>query len=585
MLRKSCSWALVLLAAACGKDATGPALPAAPTGFHVTATSPTSAHMTWLDNSETETGFRVLRGTTPADISTLVETEDANEVACDDPGLQPATTYYYRVAAFNSAGTSAYMTASVTTPAPPSIHLSTANAAFGALAGDPNPPAQTLTVTNGGGGTLTGLAVAPINYGTGQPTGWLSATLSGSTAPATLTLHAVTDSLAVGTYTAQVAVTASDVLSGPQLTVTFTISPRVFTSIGPGFYSTCGVKSGGIPYCWGDNLTGQLGIGSFDEQHTPAAVVGGHTFSAVSPGSAFSPYAASWVGFACALSAANGAAACWGDNTFGQLGDGSTTNSWTPVAVATSDHFATISAGPFGHACALKPDGAAWCWGSNDIGQLGDGSTTNSSTPVAVAGGLRFTSVSEGWGFTCGLTIAGAAYCWGDANYGAFGTGDTTRRSTPVAIAGGLTFATLNAGWLSACGVTTGHKAYCWGNNFYGQLGDGDTISTATPVPVSGSDSLAFETISSGAYATCGVTTTHTAYCWGEYAFVNSTWSPTPVPFAPDLAFTTLRVSIHGACGITTDHTAYCWGDNSHGQLGDGTTTDSPLPVKVAGQP
>ena len=173
-------------------------------------------------------------------------------------------------------------------------------------------------------------------------------------------------------------------------------------------------------------------------------------------------------------------------------GNGTGTQTTTPVAVSGGHTFAAVSAG-FYFTCGVTTSGAAYCWGYNGGGQLGDGTTTNSLTPVAVSGGLTFAAVSAGSGQTCGVTTSGAAYCWGSNDYGEGGRGTFTSSSTPVAVSGGFTFAALSAGGAGStvgphtCGVTPGGAAYCWGYNGYGQLGDGTSgTNRLTPVAVSG---------------------------------------------------------------------------------------------------
>src|SRR5262249_49919374 len=150
---------------------------------------------------------------------------------------------------------------------------------------------------------------------------------------------------------------------------------------------------------------------------------------------------------------------CWGSNSKGQLGDNSVINRTAPVAVATGMKFTTIDAGPE-HTCGLTDAGAAYCWGRNDRGQLGDSTTTARTSPVAVTGSLVFIMITAGgssWGSTCALTTNGEAYCWGENATGQLGLGtvaDGAAHAVPAPVSGGLTFAALSAGGGHVCGLT-----------------------------------------------------------------------------------------------------------------------------------
>jgi alpha-tubulin suppressor-like RCC1 family protein len=357
-----------------------------------------------------------------------------------------------------------------------------------------------------------------------------------------------------------------------------TVAPMAgaLASLSAGGYNTCGVTTGGAAYCWGDNSYGQLGIGAADPflyHTTPFAVTGGLSFVALSVGSQQS----------CGV-IAGGVAYCWGRiDATGAIGEcaeplGPVPCSTVPVAVADGLRFAALSKGG-GHACGLTTGGAAYCWGSNDWGQLGNGTQTSSSTPVAVVGGLTFASVSAGASHTCGVTTGGAAYCWGNNGTGQLGIGayDLSPHATPLTVPGGLSFAALSAGSNSTCGVTTGGAVYCWGFDGRG-----------VPVVVQGS--LAFATVSVGGNA-CGLTTGGAAYCWGDNTFgqlgngsFNS--SATPVAVAGGLTFASVSVGSYHTCGVTANGVGYCWGYNGYGQLGNGSeTAASAIPVVVAGQP
>lgn len=286
----------------------------------------------------------------------------------------------------------------------------------------------------------------------------------------------------------------------------------------------------------------------------------------------------------CGISVAGGAY-CWGWNHYGQLGNGTLSDDSVPVPIAGGLRFATLSGGGQ-HTCGITSTGGTYCWGDDEFGELGNGDTTHSSLPVAVTGGLFFATVSAGDEYhTCALTSRGAAYCWGRNSNGQLGTGDTVRSATPVGVSGGYIFVAVSAGSRHTCGLTTAGAAYCWGDNTYGQLGVADTISRATPVAVSGG--LTFAALHSGYFHTCGLTSAGVAYCWGQNggglgngATANSA---VPVQVSGSLSFTALNAGSGFTCGIAADGAAYCWGSNVDGQLGTGSVVGSVTPAAVAG--
>src|SRR5436190_957150 len=227
-----------------------------------------------------------------------------------------------------------------------------------------------------------------------------------------------------------------------------------------------------------------------------ATTLTGATSNSFNIGLMFATVSAGYGEFVCGVTAVQ-AAYCWGYNGYGQLGNGTLVSSTTALTVSGGLTFASVSAG-VAATCGVTPAGAAHCWGHNGRGELGNGTRTNSLTPVAVSGGLTFAAVSSSnsLNFTCGVTTAGAAYCWGDNIYGELGNGTTDAfgqnpTTTPGPVSGGLTFASVSAGNGFACGVTTTGAAYCWGANGDGALGNGTTTPSATPVVVSGGLTLA----------------------------------------------------------------------------------------------
>ena len=252
--------------------------------------------------------------------------------------------------------------------------------------------------------------------------------------------------------------------------------------------------------------------------------------------------------------------------------------------------FESITEG-FDYTCGLA-SGTAYCWGSNWSGQLGTGTGGDSYSPIAVTGGLHFTSLSAGAVQACGVTTSGDAYCWGNLGYGDQPLDAATLSACnvfwwcprPVLVPGGVKFTAVSAGGTQRCGITSTGAAYCWGNGWGPDGFVGDPAFSSIPIAVPGN--LTFATVSAGTNTDCGVTSSGDAYCWGRTFPDNggpAGMSSLPVRVAGGLVFKTVVVSEVHACGLTTDGAAYCWGTNYDGALGDGTTTDALTPVKVAG--
>ena len=271
-------------------------------------------------------------------------------------------------------------------------------------------------------------------------------------------------------------------------------------------WHSCAVTTTGAVRCWGSNDNGQLGDGTTTWRVTPVGVTGlGSGVAAVSASG----------GHTCALTF-GGAVVVLGQQRWGQLGDGTTTSRSSPVAVSGLGSGAVAVAAASRHTCALTGAGAVVCWGHNDTGQLGDGTTTTRPTPVAVSGlGGGVVAVTAGYGHTCALTDAGAVWCWGQNDYGQLGDGTTTNALVPVAVSGlGSGTAAIAAGSVHTCAVTSGGAVRCWGQNDTGQLGDGTNTSALTPVAASGLES-GVAVVAAGSGNTCALTSAGAAWCWG----------------------------------------------------------------------
>ncbi|HZI29560.1 MAG TPA: Ig-like domain-containing protein [Gemmatimonadaceae bacterium] len=375
---------------------------------------------------------------------------------------------------------------------------------------------------------------------TGQLATWATAS------PGVVTVS--TDGLvtAVGPGAAMVSATIDAKVGTSTMTVSPKFPAAVFTSVASGGAHTCGLTNGGIASCWGRGEAGQLGVPPpvttcLSNQDFPCGLVpfpvnGGLSFTQLAGGGAHT----------CGLTS-DGAAWCWGSNTNGQLGDGTLSARSSPVAVATDAKFSQIGAG-FDHTCALTSAGAAWCWGMNNVGQLGIGTRTRQLTPVAVNAptGVTFDQLSPGGpenaGFTCARSTNGDAWCWGSNAQGALGLGtrDFLLHGVPERVSGQLEFATIVTGkGVHVCAVATDGIVYCWGGNRNGALGDGTGTDSFSPLKVSG---VTLQQLTVGGY-------------------------------------------LEGAhtCGLTSSGEAWCWGDNDVGAVGDGTIGGRRLPVAVAG--
>ena len=238
---------------------------------------------------------------------------------------------------------------------------------------------------------------------------------------------------------------------------------RTFEFITATFNASCAITADGSAWCWGSNVSGRLGDGTDSPTNVPRMVSGSHSWQSIGVG----------IAQGCGITT-NGAAYCWGSGSL------------TPLAVPGQNSFRPGSIAVGGnHACAVTLDGVALCWGKNWAGQLGDGTTTPNSTPVAVAGALRFSELTAGDEHTCGVTENGDAYCWGGNDTGQLGDGTHTAANSPRLVVGGFQFTQVSAGQAHTCGVTTRGVVLCWGQNNEGQLGDGLPVSSrAIPVRV-----------------------------------------------------------------------------------------------------
>jgi alpha-tubulin suppressor-like RCC1 family protein len=348
-----------------------------------------------------------------------------------------------------------------------------------------------------------------------------------------------------------------------------------------GFSHTCAIINGGVK-CWGDNEYGQLGDGTTTNRHIPVDV-SGLSSGVIS--------IAVGLSYSCAL-ISDGGVKCWGWNLSGQLGDGTTTDRHIPVDVnGLTNGVISIAMGISHSSCALTSGGGVKCWGNNAYGQLGDGTSEFSeNVPVDISGlASDVISIAVGSYHSCVLTSGGRVKCWGSNAYGQLGDSDTgVIKRMPVDIIGLTSGVTaIAAGSNFSCAILNDRIVKCWGGNILGQLGNGTTSYTEhTLVDVTGLNSDV-TAIALGGFHSCVLTNSNGVKCWGNNLYGQlgdntTTDRLTPVDVSGlTNGVTAIAMRSFHSCALTNTGTIKCWGNNDDGQLGDGTIERRLTPVNV----
>lgn len=420
-------------------------------------------------------------------------------------------------------------------------------------------------------------------------------------------LSASTAVFAVPTITS-ISPNSGSIVGGESLTINgsgFTGGFNQVVKVAAGDRHTCALTDTKRLYCWGDNFHGQLGTGDTTNVSLPVDITNNGSLK----GKVVSKIYAG--GFhTCAISN-DDTIHCWGSNEYGQLGDGTTTTNFNPVEITDRGSLAgkTVNDLALGthSTCAGSQDGIAHCWGRNNYGQLGNGSMTDVSTPIATAntGSLlnkSIASIAAGYGHACAVAYDDTVHCWGRNNYGQIGNGNTVDSAIPASVVtsgslSGKTITSIHTGGDHNCVRANDNSAHCWGYNAHGQLGNNSTTNSSVPVEFTGNGSIDFtgvDSIVAGYRHTCATRSNGSLHCWGHNAsgqIGNGSNANALVPV--DI---TNNGSLSGAqgidlvasgsnhvCTLLTDKALHCWGHGSHGQLGNGDASSSsnPLPLNV----
>jgi len=363
-------------------------------------------------------------------------------------------------------------------------------------------------------------------------------------------------------------------------------------TIAAGGEHTCAVLVNSTVKCWGVNGAGELGYGDTLERDAPPG-------ESVDIGGAAVQVATGTYDHTCVL-LSTGDVECWGDNSRGQLGYGNAEavgqlDIPTHQPVALGQHAKQVIAGT-DDSCALLSDGSVKCWGNNNYGQLGYGDTTQRDAPPieSITLGTSATQISGAYDHTCALLSDHSVKCWGFNDGGELGYGDTVQRDAPAveSIALGGPALQISAGYQHTCALLVEGIVKCWGNNNDGELGYGDLVQREAPavegVPLGG---LATQ-VSAGYEDTCALLADGSVNCWGDnnygqlgYGDINFRSAPPSESIALGQSATEITAGENYTCALLADSTVKCWGSNEYGELGDGTTESSSTPVLVSGIP
>ncbi len=347
----------------------------------------------------------------------------------------------------------------------------------------------------------------------------------------------------------------------------------LYVTTSAGANHTCAAQEDGQAFCWGSNMWGQIGNGSLVLGAAPRRVSSLANVQSFGAGQ----------GYTCAT-LADGSLWCWGK----RFNTSFISDVAAPTRLPSPDNgVAAVQTGA-NHACALMQDGSLRCWGDNDYGQLGDGSTDLSTTPVTVRNlGGQALAVRVGDDFSCALLNGGAVRCWGRNNHGQLGNGSTQESHVPTTVSLPAAAQALAAGGQHACAVLTNGDAYCWGENAFGQIGDGSQRDQLNPMKVTLPGPAA--EMAAGDDHTCARLQNGHVWCWGAN-YQGQLGNPsaggersTPIQVtALKAAATALDAGSENTCAVV-DGGAYCWGLNLYGQVGEGSYRTQWTPAPVMG--
>ncbi|MBI5416403.1 Ig-like domain-containing protein [Candidatus Poribacteria bacterium] len=382
-------------------------------------------------------------------------------------------------------------------------------------------------------------------------------------------------------YTATITNAVKDV-AGNKMTAAYTWNFTTIAelinlkAIAAGMNHTIGIKNDGTLWAWGDNSYGQLGDGTYINRNTPIQISTESDWNIIAAGGGHTITIKN-----------NGTLWAWGDNSYGQLGDGTNNNRDTPIQIGTDNDWKSIAAGQ-NHTIAIKNNGTLWAWGDNSYGQLGDGTYINKNTPIQISTESDWNIIVAGGGHTVAIKNNGTLWAWGNNFYGQLGDGTNNKRNTPIQIDTDSDWKSIAAGLAHTIAIKNDSTLWAWGENSDGQLGDGtsgDDNNKSTPIQI-GTDSD-WKSITCGLYYTSGIKNNGSLWVWGNARYISSLIGstinynnfPTQIGLDTDWGF----IAAGGAhtIAIKNDSTFWLWGLNDYGELGNGSTAEKSMPMQI----
>lgn len=357
----------------------------------------------------------------------------------------------------------------------------------------------------------------------------------------------------------------------------------VHPSLALGFNHACARMLDGTVRCWGENSAGQLGDGA-ELDPPPEPSLRPKTLPNIDDAVAV----AAGVSYTCIVHA-TGKISCFGVNTFGQLGDGTTTRSSKPVEVKNITNAKALACGN-STTCALLEDKSVMCWGYNGSSNVGDGTKAARSTPVKVKDLTNAVALAAAADHTCAVVEGGRVYCWGGNKTGQLGIGSLDPATAPTELKGLSDIEQVVAAQNFSCARDQSGRVYCWGANDKGQLGNGSATEAPNPSPVLVSGLADAKWIWAGFEHACAVRQAGTIVCWGfagqgqlgSGSVDASATVATPVAVKNIVAARRVYTGGDRSCAVTADDRGFCWGANSLGQLGNGGTDRAYVPTPIS---